>query len=179
MIEYSSVPELNDCLNRLHEARLAHGSQAIADVEYSQNKLFELARKYWRDLLIIVKEEDGHNPSFLSDILWALRDIPNDELLSLFQKILSGHKNWEMRYSAIGDLSRLVDVDLIDTFAIALRDPDSSVQFRAVTYLEKFGDARVLLDLKEIVKDKFLQKSCPGLIDSAHRAIDRIERGRT
>jgi HEAT repeat protein len=174
--EYSNVSELNDCLNHLHDARLAHGSQAIADMEYWQNKLYELARIYWKDLLIIVKETDKLNSNFLSDILWALRDIQSDELVSLFQNILSNNKNWEMRYSAIGALSRLFEVDLVDTFSNALRDPDSSIQFRAVTYLEKFGDTRALLDLNEIIQNKSLQRSCPGLVDSAHRAIKRIEK---
>ena len=111
----------------------------------------------------------------MSDILWALRGIPEKEVIAFLKNILSNHKDWEMRYSAIGALSRLSNIDLIDTFILALKDADSSVQFRAVNDLEKFGDARALISLKNIQKDGNLQKTCPGLIDSANRAIKRIE----
>jgi HEAT repeat protein len=175
MAEFSSIPEVNECLNRLYKAKSGRNSQAIADTEFLQNKLYELAKNHWKELHRIIKEGNFYRPDFMSDILWALRGIPEKEVITLFKYVLSNHKDWEMRYSAIGALSRLNDIDLIDTFILALKDTDSSVQFRAVNYLEKFGDTRALISLKKIKMDENLQKTCPGLIDSANRAIERIE----
>ena len=179
MTDYSSIPEINNCLKQLRKAKSGRNSQSLADAEFLQNKLYQLARNEWKELIRIVKEKCYHSPDFTSDILWALREIPEKEVITLFKEIISRHEDWEMRYSAIGALSKLNNKDLVDTFIRALEDADSSVQFRAVNYLERYGDTRALVGLKKIQRDENLQKTCPGLIDSAGRAIERIIRGET
>ena len=175
MFEFSNNQKVDECLNRLLKAKSGQGSQAIADVEFLQEKLYKVARKHWKDLRKIIVVGKVPKPDLMSDILWALRDITDDEVVNLFREIVASHKDWEARYSAIGALSRLEDIDLIDTFVLALTDSDSSVQFRAVKYIEKYGDSRALFNLKNIIEDEYLKNKCPGLIDSAKRAIARIE----
>ena len=173
MTKYSTIIEIENCISKIVSPTDSIGIlNDRADLEELLDQLYDLARKYPDELIKIFKNRRYES----TNLLWALRGLPNENVVEFLKDVMLNHTNWEMRYIAAEALAMIEEgIDFNEVFIPALKDNNNTVQFIAVTSLEKYGDKRALSGLREIIKDKKLQQSSPGLIDSAKRTIKRLE----
>ena len=92
--------------------------------------------------------------------------------MPLFEKAIKD-KDQFVREAAVEALAKYRNRKASKLLVEALKDRSQMVKFYAVTAMSKFRDPDAIPQLKKIIQSKYVQKTSPGTVERAKKALVR------